>query len=309
MGATVGTTAAAVSVSGGPVEAGAHLAATNGLRLTPQTLTAVPIGNFTDLAEIFWTPYKSTQIALLTAGTWAVRSTAQITIDVTGGADLIPADLFAFWNGVAVAVESLDWTNVTTRATALVRQDGVWVKTGDVTRRYIGTVFLRGAAGTTLDWVTSLDLNGAATPLRMDIWNFSNRVRIGFTMRDTGGDFVWTDDAWRQWRGDINAQVEVISGIQEECCTLTGYTSCMETASGNRAMSVGFGHDGVVTPDVDNLNFVRIGPTLGGVSASLIKQATLGAQFFGFMQHGTTAADITTWLAADAFGFNGSWVA
>ena len=68
----------------------------------------------------------------------------------------------------------LVWTNDTTRATAIDLQDGIPVKHGDSTRRYLGTYYTT-ATGQTEDSVAK----------RM-VWNQNNRTRRQMRRADTG---------------------------------------------------------------------------------------------------------------------------
>ncbi len=76
-------------------------------------------------------------------------------------------------------LEALVWTNDTTRATALVRQDGVWSKTGALTRRYLGTVRVDGES--------EMDLVGVF-PVRIRLENFAEfGGRVGETVGSKEG--------------------------------------------------------------------------------------------------------------------------
>jgi hypothetical protein len=52
----------------------------------------------------------------------------------------LPYDIFVYNNSGALAMEALAWTDGITRAIALASQNGVKVKTGVTTRRYVGTI-------------------------------------------------------------------------------------------------------------------------------------------------------------------------
>lgn len=287
------------------------IAATNGFRLTPQTAVPVPVGNLTGLAEIYWTPYKSDQVALYDGAAWHVRQTGQIDIDISLGTVLRPADLFVFWDGANVVVAHIDWASATTRATAIVRQDGVQVAAGDGTRRYIGTYLPRddGGGATELDWITDLDLSGATTGLRLDIWNADNRVRIGFSMPDTGSNFTYGLAGWRQWRGDPDAQVEIIVGLQEEVIRLHAYATGAQAGAG--PSTIGFGFDSVVAPDTFSLATFQNSTSRLAIVAGLAKQPVIGSHTLAFLQQNVGANTITMFteisVGSIKAGFHGTW--
>jgi len=71
----------------------------------------------------------------------SVASTASSTVSITF---VLPtskkADVYAYYNGSEVKLELCQWANPTTRAVNLAVKDGVYVKYGDYSRRYLGTV-------------------------------------------------------------------------------------------------------------------------------------------------------------------------
>lgn len=275
----------------------------NGLRLTPQTGVAVPVGNSAGITNIYLTPYKSNAIALYSGTAWTVRTTAEITLAITGRTALLPVDIFASWDGTAVVLEVLDWTNATTRATTLTRVDGVWTKTGDSTRRYVGTFLPRSA--TTADWITNLDLNGAGTPLRMDIWNVDNQVPIGFTMVDSGAPFAWTANAIRQWRADADAQLEVVVGIQGAYTQVEAVTSAQTSFIG-QAINLPMGVD-ALTADPECLFSSVASNEVHAVYSSLAVSVPIGFHFVSWLQKGKTASGTAIWQGGtnNLAGMNG----
>lgn len=111
----------------------------NGFRLSP--VTADPLGISASTGNIFFTPYTGDCISLYDNVnlTWRMYSTSELTIALSCATNT-NVDIFAYDNGAgSIVFEQLAWTNSTTRATALTRQNGVWVKSGATNRRYIGT--------------------------------------------------------------------------------------------------------------------------------------------------------------------------
>jgi hypothetical protein len=88
-----------------------------------------------------------------------------------------PFDVFAYLSSGAPAIECLAWTNDITRATALTRLNGVLVKSGDPTRRYIGTGRTTGTSGQCANSVT-----------RRLLWNYYNRTRMIVYKRETSSE-------------------------------------------------------------------------------------------------------------------------
>jgi hypothetical protein len=95
-----------------------------------------------DKTTLYFEPYTGDTIALYTSSAWALHnfSASVPTLAVSGLSASTLYDIFAYNNSGTVTLEGLAWSNATTRATGLVRQNGVYVKSGDATRRYLGTV-------------------------------------------------------------------------------------------------------------------------------------------------------------------------
>ncbi len=98
--------------------------------------------------NIYFSPYMGNYISLYDGTCWNLMQFSEITF---AGASLTATkfyDIFAYNNSGTVDLEFLQWTNATTRV-ALGKQDGVYVKGSDSTRRYIGTVYTNSGSPTT----------------------------------------------------------------------------------------------------------------------------------------------------------------
>lgn len=88
------------------------------------------------------------------------------------------------------------------RATALTTQDGVYVKTGATTRRYLGTICTTSAS-TTSDNLTQ----------RL-VWNFYNQVDK-YIIKNSNSSHSY-DGAARPWNNDVGNAIYVVSGQQAQ---------------------------------------------------------------------------------------------
>ena len=102
-----------------------------------------PVGEGTN-ATLYYLPYVGNLIAIYDGGSWIAREFSAPSLDVSAlTADQV-YDVFGYLSGGALALEAVAWSNhgagTGARATAIVQQDGVWVKSGDATRRYLGAI-------------------------------------------------------------------------------------------------------------------------------------------------------------------------
>ena len=123
-----------------------------------------------------------------------------LSIALSGGTASKLHDVFAYGSAGAVALEMVVWTDDTTRATALAQQDGVWVKTGDTTRRYLGTIYLDGSKQATDD------------STKRDLWNEANRVSRQTRVVDTTNSWTYSTRTWREANGSTANRIYVTTG-------------------------------------------------------------------------------------------------
>src|SRR5688572_3646151 len=174
-------------------------------RLTLTTGLPVTTADVTAAANVFFTPYKGNRVAVYSGSVWELLTFTQLTISLASGfSSGKPYDVFAYNNAGVLALETLVWTNDTTRATALALQDGVYVKSGDATRRYIGT-FYTTSATTTED-----------SAAKRFVWNYCNRVPRFMQVIEATASWNYTTLTWRQARATATNQLDYVCGVAED---------------------------------------------------------------------------------------------
>lgn len=171
----------------------------NDLRLSCSNTDTAPTSNQTAITTIYLCPDGGNRISLYntTSLEWEdLVLSANLSISLSGLTADSNYDIFAYGDSGKVRAETLIWTNSTTRATALVRQDGVWCKTGDLSRRYVGTVRTTGSVGTTED-----------SDSKRFLFNQYNRRRRKLYAADTGGSHTYNSPSYRIWNATTTAGV------------------------------------------------------------------------------------------------------
>jgi hypothetical protein len=175
--------------------------------------------------SVFYTPYTGGRIGLYVVGFgWRVYSFSEASLALAGLA-IGNYDIFAYniaGEGSALLLEAVKWTTDSARATAVVRQDGVWVKNGSPEKRYLGTMRLY-AVGTTID---SQD--------QRFVWNVDNRVpRMLFKRADAASWTYSGAGVWRMANASAANRVEMVLGLPDSW--VDAELSCgAQTASGER---------------------------------------------------------------------------
>jgi len=145
----------------------------------------------------------------------SIDDATQVTLDqnaTADGADValtfkLPADtnydVFCFQNSGTPKLELLAWTDATTRATALTTSDAILVKTGAVSRRYLGTIRTTATDGQLEDSLKA----------RL-VWNINQQFRP-FLVNEASNTASWTyaSTTVRPWNNDTDNRVEFIIGL------------------------------------------------------------------------------------------------
>lgn len=199
-------------------------------RLTLTSGTPITITDVTAATTIFCTPYKGNMIALYDGiATWSSFAFAEMSIAVPASTSQM-YDVFCYNNSGTPTLELLAWTNDTTRATALVLQDGVLVKSGAATRRYLGSFRTTTVSGQTEDSLA-----------KRYVWNFTNRAQRPFKGIDTTDTWTYTTATFRKFNNAATADVGVVCGLDEaEVCA---FVAGMVNNSAGVAAGVGLGID------------------------------------------------------------------
>lgn len=205
-------------------------------RLTLTSGTAVTTSDVTAATTLYFTPYQGNRIALYDGSTgWALLTFTELNIAVPATTSTM-YDVFVYNNSGTAALELLAWTNDTTRATALTLQNGVYVKTGATTRRYVGSFRTTTVSGQTED-----------SAAKRFVWNYYNRVIRPLQKIDAGGAYNYTSTTIRQAQGSTSYQVAVVVGVAECAVDLTLTMSLNNSTTAGRNGGFGIGVNSTTT--------------------------------------------------------------
>jgi hypothetical protein len=173
-------------------------------RLTLTSGAAVTASDVTGATSIYYTPYKGNRIAIYDGSKWLTYTFTEKTLSIAGLAASLPHDVFAYISAGAVTLEAVAWTNGSTRATAITLQDGVYCKSGTLTKRYLGTFMTTSTIGETED---SLQ--------RRLLYNHYNKVYRRMTFSESTSH-SYTTVTWRSWNGAVANQMDCVIGVLED---------------------------------------------------------------------------------------------
>lgn len=259
---------------------------TNDFRLTLTTALPVTTSDVTAATTIYCTPYKGNRIALYDGSTWNVRTSAEFSIAIGTLAAQRMHDVFVYDNAGTPTLELLIWTNDTTRATALTLQDGVLVKTGATTRRYVGSFY-----------PTSTTQMADSMANRF-LWNYYNRVdRPMRSALETADTWTYTLAAFQQANANTANQLNYVIGVDEEALEAVVIGSAQSSASGN-IWSVGIGLDSTTAKATGCLCQAAEAASANEYAGTSAQwrgyTGAVGKHFLAWLEY-STASGTTTW--------------
>jgi hypothetical protein len=205
-------------------------------RLTLTTLTPVTTADVTGATSIKFTPFVGNRIALYDgSATWAKIAFVETSLSLGTLTNALPYDVFGYNNGGTLALELLGWSSATARATALVLQDGVYVKSGATTRRYLGT-FVTTSTTTTEDSL-----------VKRYVWNYYNRRPRPLKRLETASTWTYATATWRQANANTANQLMWVTGVDEIPVSVIAVTVAANPSS-NILVGGAIGLDSITGP-------------------------------------------------------------
>lgn len=234
-------------------------------RLTLETGVAVSTTDQTAKGTLYFTPYKGNSVALYISGAWVEHTFTEVTRSLSGLTSGKNYDVFFYDNNGTKALTEVQWTDDTTRSSALAVQDGVLVRSGSTHQRYVGT-FRTSAVGQTEDTESS----------RL-VFNYYNQVprRLyacpGYSNNSANNTYTVSSTTWVQANSGTGNKLQVVLGDAQD----VPYTVCAmaDATAGEFYMAVGVN----TTSTASVICGLRPNQSSRGLSAS--RMAALGAGF------------------------------
>lgn len=233
-------------------------------RLTLTSGVPVPTTDTTS-TTLYYTPYNGNMISLYNGSSWSAYPFTERSLSLSGSG-VQNIDIFMYNNSGTLTLEFLAWSSSTARATALTLTNGVYLKSTDLTRRYLGTI-RPATSGSAIDSLNS----------RL-VWNLNNQVERP-VLQNTFNTYsytghTYTTSAWRSWNNDINQKIGYVVGLER------GISVGFGCASSGSATSQGAAWDGG-TPGYDSIDLAsRAGRTYS------TRGSVLGYHYITMMEYG-----------------------
>src|SRR5262245_1604420 len=233
---TVGHTAIFSDITGTIEDGGVPLSLiltglANG-RLTLSSGVPVTTSDVTAATTLYFTPFTGNQIALFDGvSVWTTSTFTDLSIQVPGTGTTM-YDVFVYDNASVPTLELQTWINDTTRNIAIVLQDGVYVKSSDTTRRYVGSFRTTGTVGQTEDSI-----------IKRYLWNYYNRMLRLMRVIETTDTWNYSIAAFRQVNANAANQLDFVVGVSEDIVSARCACRAVNSAAVNVLIGQGIGLD------------------------------------------------------------------
>jgi hypothetical protein len=231
-------------------------------RLTLQSGAPYELFFLSGQTTIYFTPYNGSAIALYTGTRWQLLNFTETSLTPSLTASQV-YDVFGYNNSGTLALElSAAWTSSTVRSEALTTVGGVYVKSANNTRRYLGTIAANGSA--------QLD----DTQNAHSFWNQCNRKRTHLFVDST--TFHSYDGGYRYFNNDSTRRIDVVVGLT------SGYEITTELQRlGSASAYGGIGLDSSTVPLVETSSNELGSFAIG--NASIASVLTQGSHSFNMI--------------------------
>ncbi len=241
------------------IDADLYIPFTGG-RLTLESGVPISFTDQTAKTTLYYTPYINDKISLYAAPDWELHTFTERSLSLAGLAANTNFDIFIYNNAGTLTLESVAWSTDTARATALATQDGIYVKTGELNKKFLGTIRTTSVIGQCEDSL-----------LKRFISNYYNHTERNLRLIETTDSWTYNVNTWRYARAQSTNRLEFVLSNPK---LLKATVSAAGGGSGATA-SIGVG------VDVNNANSAQIIGRMGGTT-----NLQVNSHYSGMIQDG-----------------------
>lgn len=254
-------------------------------RLTTSAGTPVSTSSISGASAIIYTPYIGDKIALYSSSTWSILTFSELMTPSSGLTTTTIYDVFIYNNASTATLEiGPAWASGTARTSAITQLNGVWVKSADFTRRYLGS--LRTTSTSAYD-----DSNQ-----NRFLWNCYNRVVRPLVRKETTSSWTYSTAAWRSWNNSNANRVQILRGLDEDAVGVT-----FNGGASGGTYSLGVGLDVTASATVSSVGSNAAGNNnIQNVASNVSRTMGLGFHFYQAVEYGS--ATPTTFYGHDGSG-------
>lgn len=263
-----------------------------GGRLTTESGVCVSTSDRTSQSTLYYTPgcgaFGGNQITLYTGSVWTTVSFSELSLALSGLTSDKNYDVFVNYNsGTPALALSAAWTNDTTRADALAQQDGVWVKSGTTTYRWVGT--MRTTSTTTIE-------DSAQNRFLANYYNRASR-KLFVQFPST---YNYGSTTWQETNGSTSYRLNVLIPSSDVSLTAEARHFVVSPSGGGTEMRCAVAVDSATTPATNSSLSRAALPAFGFApcAAELVTSPSIGFHYLTKLEAGNGTS--VEWRGVDS---------
>lgn len=257
----------------------------------------------TSATTLYYPAYTGCSACLYYSGAWkmyALPSSPILSYSMSG---LIASAVYDIWlyavDATTCALDVTQWTNTTTRAVALDKQDGVLVKSGDPTRRYIGSIRMSPTNGQS-EWI--ILTTNSTFQITLSLYNHYNQVPISVTKMIPAASWSYAVGAWRNVNNLVtgalvmngySTSMVLYGSLRYSTTQFRGYLSIMYNTTVATYTRMGFGFDANVTGMSGQAQIMKAQAGYYGLALPIGYSVTSLMEFGGTGYTGSSGVSVT----------------
>lgn len=286
-GATVKTTIESIASIAGSIQP-----SNNNYRLTLTTATPVTTSDVTTSSTLYWTPYIGDRASLYTGSGWVEYDGGEISLALSSLTSAKNYDVLIDYNSGSPQIVLEAWSSDTVRATALTKQDHVYVLTGNLDHRYVGTI-------RTISTSATCDMGGGNSDnvgAKRFVWNYYNRVRRTMDVREDAANWNYSNTStWRCANGNNDNIIQWVQGVVEDHVDATLGVACTAGSSGSGSSQSAIGLDSTSSMGSNSMAACFYGGNLQFMTSYRHDLTSApGYHFYSWLERATQSGT-TTW--------------
>lgn len=195
-------------------------------RLTLSSNTPVPSSDVLAATTLYYTPYEGNIITLYNGTRSQDYTFSQLSISLAGLLANTNYDVYCYPNAGNPTLELLAWSSLTAQASVPVRYDGYWVRPGNTSRRWLGTIGIGSTVGQCED-----------SQLNRHCWNLHNQVERSLYVYDSTASWA-VAVVNRPWNNNTANRVSFVRGLNEKPVELDFRATVNPTVGGHANIGI-----------------------------------------------------------------------
>lgn len=260
-------------------------------RLTLESGVSVSTSDQADKTTLYFTPHIGDRVSIYNGSAWVEHTFTERSLDISGFTASKNYDIFIHDAGGTLTLTGLVWTNDTTRATAITKLGGIYVKDGASEYRYLGTIRMDAAQ------------KCQDKESQRWLWNYYNQAWAKLLCKDTTDTWNYTTTTFRAANNNTSDGVgrySVVVGVAEDISRHFSIAAALNASSLYARAGIGLDITNDTSTDLSGRQRLCVANNYFELVCEYITVLPIGYHFLQRVEK-SDAAGTTTW-AGDAGG-------